>query len=98
MALQKADHPISLSIRMCLIEGGDRHARDLSKMDKVAAVIPIEYSDRNFRDIVLTLRSNNSLCQKIEFEQYFQRISQTHAAYVCTNCVLIFHHGTYGRH
>ena len=82
---------------MCLIEGGDIRAQDLSKMEEVAAVTPIEYIDRNFHDVVLTLRSNNSLCQKIGFEQHFQRISQTHAAYMCTNSVLIFHHGTYRR-
>ncbi|ORE14766.1 hypothetical protein BCV71DRAFT_267161 [Rhizopus microsporus] len=101
MALPKADHPISLSMRMHLIEGGDIHAQDLSKMEEVAAVTPIEYIDRNFRDIVLTLRSssrNDSLRQGHDFEQYFQRFSQTHAAYVCTNSVLMFHHGTYGRH
>ncbi|KAG1178612.1 hypothetical protein G6F70_000212 [Rhizopus microsporus] len=67
-------------------------------MEEIAAAIPIEYSDRGFRDIVLTLRSNNNLRQNTGFEQHFQRISQAHAAYVCTNCVLIFHHGTYGRH
>ena len=88
-------------MRMCLIEGGDIRAQDLSKMEEVAAVTPIEYIDRNFRDIVLTLRSssrNDSLRQGHDFEQYFQRFSQTHAAYVYTNCILIFHHRTYGRH
>ncbi|KAG1174437.1 hypothetical protein G6F70_004904 [Rhizopus microsporus] len=54
-------------------------------MEEVAAVIPIEYSDRSFRDIVLTLRGNDSLRQNIGFEQHFQCISQTHAAYVYKN-------------
>ena len=69
-------------MRMCLIEGGDIRAQDLSKMEEVAAVTPIEYIDRNFCDVVLTLRSssrNDSLRQGHDFEQYFQRFSQTHA-------------------
>ncbi|ORE12654.1 hypothetical protein BCV71DRAFT_190687, partial [Rhizopus microsporus] len=89
---------ISPSMRMHLIKGSDRHTYNLLIMEEIATVIPIEYSDKGYCDIVLTLRGNNSLCQNIGFEQRFQRISQTHAAYVCTNFVLIFHHGTYGRH
>ena len=89
---------ISPSMGMRLIEGGDRRFQNLPTMEEVAAVIPIEYSDRSFRDIVLTLRGNDSLRQNIGFEQHFQCISQTHAAYVCTNCVLMFHYRTYGRH
>ena len=37
MALPKAGHPISLSMRMRLIEGGDRRDQDLSKTEEVAA-------------------------------------------------------------
>ncbi|KAG1233505.1 hypothetical protein G6F68_003519 [Rhizopus microsporus] len=73
---------ISPSMGMRLIEGGDRRFQNLPTMEEVAAVIPIEYSDRSFRDIVLTLRGNDSLRQNIGFEQHFQCISQTHAAYV----------------
>ncbi|CEI92111.1 hypothetical protein G6F70_000773 [Rhizopus microsporus] len=87
---------ISPSMRMRLIEGSDRRTHNLPIMEEIAAVIPIEYSDRGYRDIVLTLRGNNNLCQNTGFEQHFQRINQTRAAYVCTNCVLIFHHGTCG--
>ncbi|KAG1169137.1 hypothetical protein G6F70_008661 [Rhizopus microsporus] len=90
---------ISSSMRMHLIEGGVRRIHNLTTMEEVAAVVPIEYIDRNFRDIVLTLRSssrNDSLGQGYDFEQHFQRISQTHASYVYTNCVLTFHHGTCG--
>ncbi|RCH85481.1 hypothetical protein CU097_002193, partial [Rhizopus azygosporus] len=80
---------ISSSMRMHLIEGGVRRIHNLTTMEEVAAVVPIEYIDRNFRDIVLTLRSssrNDSLGQGYDFEQHFQRISQTHASYVYTNC------------
>ncbi|CEG67144.1 hypothetical protein RMATCC62417_03612 [Rhizopus microsporus] len=49
---------ISSSMRMHLIEGGDRRAQDLPTMEKVVAVIQIEYNDRGFRNIILTLRSN----------------------------------------
>ncbi|CAO3676925.1 hypothetical protein G6F70_008468 [Rhizopus microsporus] len=89
---------ISPSMRMRLIEGSDRQTHNFLTMEEAAAVISIEYSDRGFRDIVLTLRSNSNLRQNTGFEKHFQRISHTHAAYVCTNCVMIFHHGAYGRH
>ncbi|CEG75461.1 hypothetical protein RMATCC62417_10497 [Rhizopus microsporus] len=68
---------ISPLMRMCLIEEGDRRTQNLPTMEEVAAVIPIEYSDISFRDIVLTLRSssrNDSLRQGRDFEQRFQRI------------------------
>ncbi|CEG83071.1 hypothetical protein RMATCC62417_17047 [Rhizopus microsporus] len=50
---------ISSSMRMRLIEGGDRRTHNLPTMEEVAAVIPIEYSNRSCRDIVLTLRSSS---------------------------------------
>ncbi|PHZ14394.1 uncharacterized protein RHIMIDRAFT_278936 [Rhizopus microsporus ATCC 52813] len=67
-------------------------------MEEVAAVIPTEYSDRNFRDILLTLRRNryDIIRQGYDFDQHFQRISRTHAAYMPTHYVLLFPHGTYG--
>ena len=86
---------------MYLIERVVRRTHNLTTMEEVVAVIPIEFIDRNFCNIILTLRSNgrnDSLHQGHDFEQYFQHISQTHTAYVCTNYVLMFHHGTYGRH
>ncbi|KAG1178386.1 hypothetical protein G6F70_000108 [Rhizopus microsporus] len=57
---------ISSSMRMHLIKGDDKRTHNLPTMEEVAAAIPIEYIDRNFRDIVLTLRSssrNDSLRQ-----------------------------------
>jgi hypothetical protein len=83
---------------MRLIEGSDRRTHKLPTMEEIAAVIPIEYSDRSFRDTVLTLRSNSNLRQNTEFEQHFQRISQAHAAYMPTHYVFLFPHGTYGWH
>ncbi|PHZ08015.1 uncharacterized protein RHIMIDRAFT_231324, partial [Rhizopus microsporus ATCC 52813] len=77
-------------------EVSDRRIQNFPTMEEVAAVIPIEYSDRSFRDIVLTLRSNSGLRQNTGFEQHFQRISQAHAAYMPTHYVLLFPHGTYG--
>ena len=50
---------ISSSMRMHLIEGGDRRAQDLPTMEKVVAVIQIEYNDRGFCNIVLTLISSS---------------------------------------
>lgn len=84
---------------MRFIEGGDRRIQNLPTMEEVAAVIPIKYSDRAFRDIVFTLRSSNrynGLRQGLGFEQHFQRISQAHAAYMPTHYVLLFPHRTYG--
>ncbi|ORE06587.1 hypothetical protein BCV72DRAFT_241924 [Rhizopus microsporus var. microsporus] len=85
--------PIS-SMRMCLTEGGDRRTLNFPTMEEIVAVIPIEYGDRGSSDIVLTLRGNNSLCQNIGFEQYFKRVSQAHAAYMSTQYIILFPHGT----
>ncbi|PHZ10135.1 uncharacterized protein RHIMIDRAFT_261741 [Rhizopus microsporus ATCC 52813] len=62
-------------------------------MEESAAVISIEYSDRTFRNIVLTLRGSNrndSLDQGCDFEQGFQFIDQTHAAYIYTNNIFCY--------
>ncbi|CEG74303.1 hypothetical protein RMATCC62417_09539 [Rhizopus microsporus] len=88
---------ISPSMRMRLIEGGDRHIHNLPTMEEVAPVIPIKYIARSFRDIVLTLRSssrNDSLRQGHDFEQYFQRISQTHAVYMSNHYIFLFPQGS----
>jgi hypothetical protein len=72
-------------------------------MEEVAVIIPIEYSDKSFCNVVLTLRRavNNvsaSLHDQYSSEYHFQRISQTHAAYMPTHYVLLFPHGDYGWH
>ncbi|CEI93607.1 Putative Transcriptional factor B3 [Rhizopus microsporus] len=90
---------ISPSMRMRLIEGSDRRTQNLLTTEEIAAVIPIEYSDRNFRDTILTLRRrdrNDNIRQGYDFDKHIQRISQTHAAYMSTHYVLLFLHGTYG--
>ncbi|ORE12542.1 hypothetical protein BCV71DRAFT_240043, partial [Rhizopus microsporus] len=89
---------ISPSMRMRLIEGSDRCTTNLPTMEEVAAVIPTEYSDRSFRDIVLTLRSYSNLRQSTGFDQHFRRISHRHAAYMPIHHVLLFPHGAYGWH
>jgi hypothetical protein len=76
---------ISPSMRMRLIEGGDRRAQNLPTMEEVIAVILIEYSDKSFRLIVLALRSSNRkdrLRQGRDFEQDFQLIGQ-HMLHTC---------------
>ncbi|ORE11871.1 hypothetical protein BCV72DRAFT_318045 [Rhizopus microsporus var. microsporus] len=83
---------ISPSMRMCLIEGSDRRTHNLPTMEEIAAVIPIKYSDRSFRDIVLTLRSNSSLRQSTGFEQRFQTIIQAHTAYMPSHYLHLFLH------
>jgi hypothetical protein len=65
---------ISPSMRTRLIEESDRRTHNLPTMEEVATVIPIEYSDRSFRDIILTLRTgdrNDSIRQGYDFEQHF---------------------------
>ncbi|ORE01062.1 hypothetical protein BCV72DRAFT_339677 [Rhizopus microsporus var. microsporus] len=47
-------------MRMRLIEGGDRRIQNLPIMEEVVVVTQIEYNDRGFRGIVLTLRSSNN--------------------------------------
>ncbi|CEG76847.1 hypothetical protein RMATCC62417_11684 [Rhizopus microsporus] len=92
---------INSSMRMRLVEGGDRRTQNLPTTEEVAAVIPIEYIDRSFREIVLTLRSssrNDSLRHERDFEQRFQCISQGHAAYMPAHYMLLLPHGTHGRH
>ncbi|ORE03852.1 hypothetical protein BCV72DRAFT_307851 [Rhizopus microsporus var. microsporus] len=49
---------VSSSMRMRLIEEGDRRTYNLPTMEEVAAAIPIEYIDKSFHDIVLTLESS----------------------------------------
>ena len=100
MTLPKADRLIlsKLSIIMHLIEEDDRRNHNMPIVKEIAAVTPVEYSDRSFRNIVRTLIGNNKSSSNTVFEQHFQGISQAHAAYVYTNCVLIFHHGAYGHH
>ncbi|PHZ15415.1 uncharacterized protein RHIMIDRAFT_223722 [Rhizopus microsporus ATCC 52813] len=83
---------ISPSMRMRLIEGSDRRTHNFPTMEGIAAVIPIEYSDRSFRDIVLTLRSNSSLRQNTGSEQHFQNIIQAHAAYMPSHYLHLFLH------
>jgi hypothetical protein len=76
---------ISPSMRMRLVEGGGRRAQNLPIMEEVTAVILIEYSDKSFRLIVLTLRSSNRkdrLRQGRDFEQDFQLIGQ-HMLHTC---------------
>ncbi|PHZ07819.1 uncharacterized protein RHIMIDRAFT_303217, partial [Rhizopus microsporus ATCC 52813] len=90
-------------MKMRLIEGGDRRTQSLPTMEEVAAIIPTEYGDKSFRDIVLTLRSaanstSASLRDRYSSEYPFQIISHTHAAYMPTHYVLLFPHGDYGWH
>ncbi|CEG69352.1 hypothetical protein RMATCC62417_05439 [Rhizopus microsporus] len=78
---------------MRLIEGSDRRTTNLPTTEEVAAAIPIEYSDRGFRGIILALRKrdrNDNIRQGYDFDQHFQRISQMHAAYMPTHYVLLF--------
>ena len=46
---------VSLSIRIRLAEGGNGCTYNLPTMEELVAVTPIEYSERSFLDIVLTL-------------------------------------------
>lgn len=51
---------VGLSIRIRLTERGDRRTYSLPTMEEFATVTPIEYSERSFRDIVLTLSQTHA--------------------------------------
>ena len=61
MTLPKVDRPIlsKSSMIMHLIEGDDRRNHNMPIVEEIAAVTPVECSDRGFRNIVHTSRGNN---------------------------------------
>ena len=85
---------LSPQMKMELVVGQDRRTQNLPTVNEIAAVIPNEYSDRSFRDILITYRNNSSNSAN----GLYKRINETHAAYMPLHYVLLFPRGEYGWH
>ena len=79
-------------MRLILEAGADRRRENLPTSNEVAVIIPDEYGDASFRDIVLADR-----CAPNEQPRY-SRINSTHAAYMPLHYVLLFPRGDTGWH
>ncbi|CAO0796173.1 unnamed protein product [Mucor circinelloides] len=85
---------LSPRMKMELAAGQDRRTYNLPTANEIAAVIPNEYSDRSFRDTLITYRNNSSNSAN----GLYRRINETHAAYMPLHYVLLFSRGEYGWH
>jgi len=65
-------------MQMELIVSEDRRTQNLPTVNEIAAIIPDEYADRSFRDILITYRNNSAN----NAQGLFRRINETHAAYM----------------
>ncbi|KAK4510430.1 uncharacterized protein ATC70_012169 [Mucor velutinosus] len=83
---------LSPQMQMELVVGQDRRTQNLPTVNEIAAIIPNECSDRSFRDILITYRSNSSA----RAQGQFKRINETHAAYMPLHYALLFPRGEYG--
>ncbi|KAK4519555.1 uncharacterized protein ATC70_009791 [Mucor velutinosus] len=81
-------------IRLELIVGEDRRTQNLPTVNEIAAIIPNEYADSSFRDILVIYRNSSSTSSR----GHFKRINETHAAYMPLHYVLLFPRGEYGWH
>ena len=79
-------------MQLILEAGADRRRENLPTSDEVAVIIPDEYGDASFRDIVLAERYAPN-----EQPRYC-RINPTHAAYMPLHYVLLFPRGDTGWH
>jgi len=91
-------YSIILNPRMELIVNGDADPRraNLPTVDEVAIIVPEEYGEKGFRDIVLAKRSINN--EGVIVDQRFSRINQNHAAYLPLHYVIMFPRGETGWH
>ncbi|KAK4514004.1 Palmitoylated plasma membrane-bound casein kinase [Mucor velutinosus] len=84
---------LSPQMQMELVVGKDKRTQNLpTAVNEIAAIIPNECSDRSFRDILITYRSNSSA----RAQGQFKRINETHAAYMPLHYALLFPRGEYG--
>ena len=77
-------------LRLILEVGADKRRHNLPTSDEVAMVIPAEYGESTFRDIVLASRGQNG--------EEFTIIDANHAAYMPLHYVLILPRGELGWH
>jgi hypothetical protein len=85
---------ITLNAQMRLIvkEGADERRVNRPVVSEVAAVIPDEYADRCYREIVLAERSNSGNIRR------FSSIHPHHAAYLPLAYPLLFPRGDHAFH
>ena len=79
-------------MQLILEAGANRRRKNLLTSDEVAVIIPDEYGNASFRDIVLAERYTPN-----EQPRYC-RINSTHAAYMPLHYVLLFPRGDTGWH
>jgi hypothetical protein len=78
-------------LRLIVESGADRRRHNLPTSNEVAAIIPDEYGDAGFRDIVLAHRNSDA-------NRQFSIINPNHAAYMPLHYVLLFPNGERGWH
>ena len=84
-------------MKMELVVGIDKRTQNLPTADEVAGIIPNEYLEESFRDIIITFRKNiNDNTENIA--ALYKRIDENHAAYMPLHYVLLFPRGEYGWH
>ena len=79
-------------MRLILEAGADRRRENLPTSNEVAVIIPDEYGDASFRDIVLAERRAPT------DQPRYSRINPTHAAYMPLHYMLLFPRGNTGWH
>jgi hypothetical protein len=83
---------LNAQTRLIVQEGADERRENLPVVSEVAAVIPDEYADRSYREIVLAERSNQGNVRR------FSSIHPHHAAYLPLAYPLLFLHGDHDFH
>ncbi len=83
---------INPQMRMELIVGNDKRTQNLPTANEVAAIIPNEYAENSFRDILITYRNPGSA----DNSGSLKKISETHAAFMPLHYALLFIPGDYG--
>ena len=74
-------------MRLILEAGANRRRKNLLISNKVAVIIPDEYSNASFRDIILAERYTPNK------QPRYYRINLTHAIYIPLHYVLLFPYG-----
>jgi len=74
----------------------DPRRANLPSVDQVAIIVPEEYSEMGFCDLILAKRGVNN--QGVMVDQRFTRINQNHAAYLPLHYVIMFPRGETGWH
>ncbi|KAH8144449.1 uncharacterized protein LAJ45_11579 [Morchella importuna] len=82
---------LNLQLRLVMEHGADKRRENLPTSNEVAAIIPDEYGDSGFRDIVLAHKNP-------DVNRQFSVIDPNHAAYMPLHYVLLFPNGENGWH